>query len=127
VVGEDGACIPIRHLVVQRGFTARQGVRARATSNAFDNRCYGESMRYNSLSIPLANGSWSCELVPARDYRSPSGGSLPFIQSDEKRQLESDRWKATAATLAGTFAPLMISGGPSPATSTRSAPSCAIA
>jgi hypothetical protein len=57
------------------------------TTTAFD----GESMSYNSLSIPLANGSWSCELVPVRDYRSASGGSLPFIQADEKRLLESDR------------------------------------
>jgi hypothetical protein len=46
---------------------------------------------YNSLSVPLAIGAWSCELVPARDYRSPSGGSLPFIQADEQRQLDADR------------------------------------
>jgi hypothetical protein len=57
------------------------------TTTAFD----GPTMRYNSLSVPLAIGSWSCELVPVRDYRSPCGGSLPFIETDEKRQLDADR------------------------------------
>jgi hypothetical protein len=84
-------CLSIRHLVVRRGLNARQGARARATSSALDNYCSGETMRYNSLSVPLASGSWSCELVPVRDYRSPCGGSLPFIREEERRQLESDR------------------------------------
>jgi hypothetical protein len=57
------------------------------TTTAFD----GPTMRYNSLSVPLAIGSWSCELVPGRDYRSPCGGSLSFIETDEKRQLDADR------------------------------------
>ena len=48
-------------------------------------------MSYSSLYVPLDIGTWNCELLPARDYRSPSGGQLPFVKSDELRQIEDDR------------------------------------
>ncbi|TKC86908.1 hypothetical protein FAZ69_19965 [Trinickia terrae] len=46
---------------------------------------------YNSLYVPLDIGTWSCELVPANEYRSPSGNWLPFMKGDELKQLEDDR------------------------------------
>ncbi len=48
-------------------------------------------MRWNSLDVPLADGV-QCTLIPARDYRSPSGDWLQFMRNDdERRQLERDR------------------------------------
>lgn len=48
-------------------------------------------LSYNCICVPLDNGMWSCELVAANDYRSPSGQSLPFIKGNELRQLDEDR------------------------------------
>lgn len=48
-------------------------------------------LSYNSICVALDNGTWSCELVPLYDYRSPSGQSLAFMQGDELKQLQEDR------------------------------------
>lgn len=48
-------------------------------------------LSYNSICVPLANGTWGCELVPASDFRSPSGHSPSFIGGDELKQLDEDR------------------------------------
>ncbi|WP_321954639.1 hypothetical protein [Paraburkholderia bannensis] len=48
-------------------------------------------MSYNGLTVPLAIGSWSCELVPVDDYRSPSGEWLRFASGEERKQIEDDR------------------------------------
>ena len=51
----------------------------------------GCPMHYNSPYVPLENG-WHCILVPPRDYRSPSGDTLWFMNDDdERRQLAQDR------------------------------------
>lgn len=48
-------------------------------------------MSYNTLHVPLSIGTWSCELVPASDYCSPSGKQLWFMEGDELEQLKDDR------------------------------------
>ncbi len=48
-------------------------------------------MSYNGLTVPLDIGSWSCELVPVDDYRTPSGEWLRFARGDELRRIEGDR------------------------------------
>ncbi len=48
-------------------------------------------MSYNGLTVPLDIGSWSCELVPVDDYRSPSGEWLRFASGEERKQIEDDR------------------------------------
>ncbi|RAR58688.1 hypothetical protein C7401_1122 [Paraburkholderia unamae] len=45
-------------------------------------------MSYNGLTVPLDCGAWNCELVPAVEYRSPSGVPLRFISGDELKALE---------------------------------------
>jgi hypothetical protein len=45
---------------------------------------------WNTLSVPLKNG-WQCTLVPANDYRSPTGERKAFMRSEEREQLERDR------------------------------------
>lgn len=47
-------------------------------------------MSYNGLAVPLDRGTWSCELVPAAGYRSPSGVPMRFISGDELKLLEDD-------------------------------------
>ncbi|CAB3772945.1 hypothetical protein [Paraburkholderia humisilvae] len=48
-------------------------------------------MSYNGLHVPLDIGTWNCILVPANEYRSPSGDWLCFVKGDELQQLEADR------------------------------------
>lgn len=48
-------------------------------------------MQWNTFEVPLDRG-WQCTLVPASEYRSPSGDWIQFIgDKDEKAQLEMDR------------------------------------
>lgn len=48
-------------------------------------------MSYDSLTVPLDIGTWSCELVPVDDYRSPAGDWLRFVSGSELKQIEDDR------------------------------------
>jgi hypothetical protein len=48
-------------------------------------------MSYNALYVPLDIGTWSCKLLLANEYRSPSGDWLCFMKDDELKQLEADR------------------------------------
>lgn len=46
--------------------------------------------QWNTLSVPLETGC-QCTLVPASQYRSPSGDGPLFMQDRELRQIEEDR------------------------------------
>lgn len=48
-------------------------------------------MSYHGLTVALNCGAWSCELVPAAEYRSPTGVRLRLITGDEQKALENDR------------------------------------
>lgn len=46
-------------------------------------------MSYNALHVPLDIGTWSCELILAREYYSLGGGFWdPFASSDKRREQE---------------------------------------
>ncbi|SEK10430.1 hypothetical protein SAMN05192539_10485 [Paraburkholderia diazotrophica] len=58
-------------------------------------RSYG-GMSYNALHVPLDIGTWQCELVPAREFYSLSGGYVDRFadwdaRREREREIEDDR------------------------------------
>lgn len=51
----------------------------------------GGEMSSSGLTVALDCGAWSCELVPAAEYRSPTSVPLRLITGDELKALENDR------------------------------------